>query len=280
MSRDWTPYENYLVEQEEIKRGHGDIFHVFENTYFVDKHGNRTALISEEEIALRKQFPQIGRLLMDGFPYLYKELSNIEGGLDFLRQKDNELAKLIESEGKDCDRGSYLAKWFYGELDEHFYHCETNNHLFVEKMINEAQRINFFNDVKKQFENGECDNGYGEPQAWIYLDNGRSIEITLEQEGLEEKDYFYSVRLNCNEKEFENNDYHSSNGVIDQYTTSGSSIEEVYDLISTALSCNKHYPVEEYNKSSLNDQIQSASDRAAESQTTFQMKAKEHEPEI
>ena len=34
------------------------------------------------------------------------------------------------------------------------------------------------------------------------------------------------------------------------------------------------------NNNSLADQIQSASTRAAESQTTFQMKAKEHEPEI
>lgn len=27
-------------------------------------------------------------------------------------------------------------------------------------------------------------NGYGEPEAWLYLKSGRSIEITLEQEGL------------------------------------------------------------------------------------------------
>ena len=46
-------------------------------------------------------------------------------------------------------------------------------------------------------------NGYGEPEAWLYLKSGRSIEITLEQEGLTEEELFFSVRLHCTEQEFD-----------------------------------------------------------------------------
>ena len=44
------------------------------------------------------------------------------------------------------------------------------------------------NNILEQMENN-C-NGYNEPQAWIELENGRSIEITNEQEGLPKEEYF------------------------------------------------------------------------------------------
>lgn len=61
---------------------------------------------------------------------------------------------------------------------------------------------------------------YGEPQWWIYLKSSRSIEITLESYGLEPEKCYYSVRYNCTDKEFVNDNFHDTLGVIDQGVTS------------------------------------------------------------
>lgn len=58
---------------------------------------------------------------------------------------------------------------------------------------------------------------YGEPQAWLYLENGESIEITYEKYNLKPKDYFFSIRKHCNEKDFNNDVYHDTMGVIENY---------------------------------------------------------------
>lgn len=83
---------------------------------------------------------------------------------------------------------------------------------------NESEAEEIFEDVKHQIKNHENETSYGEPQAFVYLENERTIEITKEQEGLSEEDYFYSIRLHCSEEEFNNNDYHSTNGIIETYS--------------------------------------------------------------
>lgn len=72
-----------------------------------------------------------------------------------------------------------------------------------------------YNEVLNQFEHYETE--YGESQAFIDLPKERNLEITLEMNGLEEKDYFYSFRVNCSDEEFEDNMFHSTCGVIDTY---------------------------------------------------------------
>lgn len=57
---------------------------------------------------------------------------------------------------------------------------------------------------------------YGEPQLWLYLSDGTSIEITYEQEGLPEEEYHFYVRHHCSDKDFDNDVYHGTCGVIDQ----------------------------------------------------------------
>lgn len=57
---------------------------------------------------------------------------------------------------------------------------------------------------------------YGEPQLWLYLSDGTSIEITQEQEGIPEEDYYFSVRHHCNDEDFDNGIYHGTCGVIDE----------------------------------------------------------------
>lgn len=92
-------------------------------------------------------------------------------------------------------------------------------------------------DVLGQHEKFE--NSYGEPQAWIGLDNGRSIEITEERELLRKEDYFYSCRLHCTEEEFENNKFHSTMGVVEIHSTNKLSRDELEWCLKQILSCNK-----------------------------------------
>ncbi|MEZ3438657.1 MAG: hypothetical protein K1W18_07235 [Oscillospiraceae bacterium] len=68
-------------------------------------------------------------------------------------------------------------------------------------------------EIKRQFENNENCTECGDPQAWIYLDNGRSLEVVYEQEMLPPEEYFFSVRLHCSDDEFDN--FYSSVGVIE-----------------------------------------------------------------
>ena len=54
----------------------------------------------------------------------------------------------------------------------------------------------------------------GEPQHWIYLKSGRSIEVTHEEDGLPENEQYFSIRLHCSNEEFDNEEYSNTVGVI------------------------------------------------------------------
>ena len=58
----------------------------------------------------------------------------------------------------------------------------------------------------------------GEPQHWIYLKSGRSLEITHEENSIPENKQYFSVRLHCSEEEFDNGDYSNTVGVITTLT--------------------------------------------------------------
>lgn len=124
--------------------------------------------------------------------------------------------------------------------------CHAGAQDYVKDYL-ESQDAQLINDIKTQIIGRNNTTSYGEPQAWVSLNNGRSIEVTLEQEGLAKSEYYYSVRLHCSEREYENNDYHSTNGVIDQYISSGSALDEIDNLVLAAISCNQKYPVAEYH---------------------------------
>ena len=133
------------------------------------------------------------------------------------------------------------------------------------------------NDVICQLINKTNTTSYGEPQAFADLSSGRYIEVTLEQEGLDESEYFFSVRLHCNEKEFGSGYFHSTVGIIDQYSSSGSSYKEIDALIKKALASHEKHPVPdacmpqpdlyepETSRASLSEQISSAFSRVSES---------------
>lgn len=137
MSRDWTPREHLAAEQFNIENGLGSIWDFLERTKFHNLDGTVYRICSDEELVLRKQFPYLGKLLSNGFANLYVSLSKINGGLELLHSKDEELAVYIES-GKG-DENSALIKWFNGTLDENFYYSEYNHKLFAESVLEEAK---------------------------------------------------------------------------------------------------------------------------------------------
>lgn len=153
MSRDWAPFEYYLSEQRQIKQGYGSFWDMVKSLEIHVDGKEPEQLFSDEEIALRRKFPFIGRFLFDDFPKLYSQLSKIEDGIDILHAKDLELATFLEASKVSesgpthfvlkvddicVDMDSYLMKWFAGKLDENFYYSERNNQLFIEEMVKEA----------------------------------------------------------------------------------------------------------------------------------------------
>ena len=64
----------------------------------------------------------------------------------------------------------------------------------------------------KETFNDETD--FGEPQHWIYLKSGRSLEVTHEEDVLPENEQYFSIRLHCSEEEFDNGEYSNTVGVI------------------------------------------------------------------
>lgn len=140
MGRDWTPLEHYLVEQRQMQRGDGTIWDFLESLAFCHEDGTTEKFHSAEEMALRKQFPELGRLLMDDFMELYERLAKINGGVELLHKKDDELARFIASKGKDSQE-PLVVKWFLGKLDEHFYYSDKNNRVFVKSIVFEAKEL-------------------------------------------------------------------------------------------------------------------------------------------
>ena len=74
---------------------------------------------------------------------------------------------------------------------------------------------------------------YGEPQHWIYLKTGRSIEITHEEYGLSRKEQMFLIRYHCSEKEYDDGDFQSTNGIIDifSYVEPSRALQCVYNIM-------------------------------------------------
>lgn len=80
----------------------------------------------------------------------------------------------------------------------------------------------------------ETDTALGEPQWWVYLKSGRSIEITLESAGLPEKRRYCSVRLHASDDEFDRDEYHSTVGVITTQCTADIGNRTTEELLDEA----------------------------------------------
>ena len=89
----------------------------------------------------------------------------------------------------------------------------------IEYFTSPVELDDILNDIKEQFENEQDYTEYGEPRAWVYLPNGRTIEVTHEEEGLDTKDQYFGVRLHCTDKEFDNMSFDTYTGIIDYCTS-------------------------------------------------------------
>ena len=108
MGREFTPRESYAFEQYNIKQGGFDKWEYMRRLTW-HYNGQSDRVYSDEEIALRQQFPVLGRFL-EPFQRLYDSLSKINGGLDLLHLKDEELAEYINTNKGDVN--STVIKWF------------------------------------------------------------------------------------------------------------------------------------------------------------------------
>lgn len=135
MSRDWTPRETYLVEQVGIREGRGDYWDFLAGLEWVPVGRAPVRLHSDEEIALRKGFPVLGKFF-ERFLELHERLLKYENGIEFLKQQDLALQEYIVTGNHNSS--SYLVRWFEGELDAHFYYRERNDTLLMECVCEEA----------------------------------------------------------------------------------------------------------------------------------------------
>ena len=97
--------------------------------------------------------------------------------------------------------------------------------------------------ILKDFRNGS-QTAFGEPQAWISCENGNSIEVCLEMEGLDPWEYYYSIQLHCSEEAFEqmleSGEYEFyNNGVLDIQTTKEAHLKEAIAIAEEMWNNNK-----------------------------------------
>ena len=83
-------------------------------------------------------------------------------------------------------------------------------------------------DIRNQFASEDNCTACGEPEAWVYLENGRSVQIVHEEEGLSPDNQFFSVTLHCTDDEFDNLCYRGSCGMI--ATTGSYDTPNILDL--------------------------------------------------
>lgn len=138
----------------------------------------------------------------------------------------------------------------------------------IEDIRNEVLTEKLFVDISQQLLEKQNTTAYGEPQAFVALENGRIIEVTLEQEMLPPEKHFYSLRLHCNAAEYDRDEYLDTIGIIRQFVTEGNSLEMLKPLLHSAIWFNANTPVRESNlsqeeKAPLSSIIDDASSRAA-----------------
>lgn len=90
-----------------------------------------------------------------------------------------------------------------------------------------------FMDCQNSF---ETETEYGEPQHWVYLKSGRSIEVTYEDiasVNFISENHAFTIRYHCSEKEFDDNDFHGTNGVIEAYcyTKPDMALQCIYNIM-------------------------------------------------
>ena len=82
---------------------------------------------------------------------------------------------------------------------------------------------------------------YCEPSFWMQLQHGRYLEIVYEDTG--DDDRYYSWRVHCNEKEFDDDIFHETLGVIDGTNSDDMSLETRMEKLKWAITVAEEKPV-------------------------------------
>lgn len=166
---------------------------------------------------------------------------------------DEELKELKEH----LNNNGYRSEWTSNsiilvdddETSELYEILTIINDREIEYFTSPVELDDILNDIKEQFENNQDYTECGEPRAWVYLPNGRTIEVTHEEEGLDTKDQYFSVRLHCTDKEFDNMSFDTYTGVIESCCTPNTpnpmNVEYIIGALSHILCVNDNTPLEE-----------------------------------
>ena len=92
-------------------------------------------------------------------------------------------------------------------------------------------------DIRNQFESEDNCTAFGEPEAWIRLENGRAVQIIHEEEGLLPDSQFFSVSLHCSEGEYDNGYYHETCGRMTYSLSDDTSNPLDIEVIRRPLKC-------------------------------------------
>lgn len=166
---------------------------------------------------------------------------------------DEELKELKEH----LSNNGYRSKWTSNSIilvddDEtnEFYEILTIiDDREIEYFTTSVEIHDMLEDVKEQFTEETDYTEWGEPRAWLYLPNGRTIEVTHEEEGLDTKDQYFSVRLHCTDKEFDNMSFDTYVGIIESCCTPNTpnvmDVEYIISALRHILCVNDSTPLEE-----------------------------------
>lgn len=127
---------------------------------------------------------------------------------------------------------------------------------------------NIIKEVEKQLEGKETFSEYGEPQAWVNLENGRAIEVTHHEENLQPEEQYFSVVLHCSEREFDEGYFADKCGVIEydisENTGDSTDVDVIKKPLKYVLDANKNTE----NKISFIQKLRSMAMRALRNCTT------------
>lgn len=172
-------------------------------------------------------------LAVEGFRGTWHTIDHVElDGATYYLMEHDELGDATEGIIVDAS-GKLMLDEVYEGFDEEVL-ADLKQTVLSEKLFQEAAY---------QLNNKLNTTAYGEPQAFVGLENGRVIEVTLEQEMLPPEQQFYSARLHCNEKEEEQDLFLDSVGIVAQVTSKTPSLEEVSKLMYSMLFYNEVRPV-------------------------------------
>lgn len=123
MSRDLTPKERVMFNQTTPGI-------MLENAYLVDTQGERYPIYSDEDMALKRKFPNFAASF-GLFVQLWKDIPSPKREKTF-EKMENLIKNIIVMDSlndwRACPKDA--KKWYLGELDPNFYYSEDNDSLF------------------------------------------------------------------------------------------------------------------------------------------------------